>query len=247
MPKIRDLAGQRFERLTVICQDERVGRYVSWKCVCDCGNIVRRVLSHNLIDKHTKSCGCLHDELVSERNRRPIRYYIDGDTAVCTTYSGVMFYVDSEDINRVKVIGWSLGTGGYLYGGIPGTRKKVRLHRYILNVSDDVNCIDHIDKNKLNNRKNNLRICSTKENARNSREKEENKSGFSGVSRCKDSNKWRARIVVDGKEISLGRYEKYEEAVLARFYGEKKYYGDFAPHTEQDVAFAIKKHEEEMG
>ena len=95
----------------------------------------------------------------------------------------------------------------------------------------------------MNNRKENLRICTPQENARNSSEKSTNTSGFSGVSYSKQSNKWRARITVSGKEVLLGRYKDFEQAVWARYEGEQKYFGEFAPHTEQDVINAIQEHE----
>ena len=49
--------------------------------------------------------------------------------------------------------------------------------------------------------------------------------------------------MVDGKEISLGYYDDYGRAVKARWEGEQKYFGEFAPHTEQDVINAIREHE----
>lgn len=59
----KDLAGQKFGRLTVIKPtEERYRRCVVWECVCDCGNICYKPSSH--IGKHTFSCGCLHKQVV---------------------------------------------------------------------------------------------------------------------------------------------------------------------------------------
>ena len=57
MRKRVDMAGQRFDRLTVICFDHRDSGDSLWRCRCDCGNevVVRR---KNLLSGLTKSCGC---------------------------------------------------------------------------------------------------------------------------------------------------------------------------------------------
>lgn len=59
MSKLKDLTGQRFDRLTVLerAENSKQGR-VSWRCRCMCGNVVT-VLSTNLRTGHTRSCGCL--------------------------------------------------------------------------------------------------------------------------------------------------------------------------------------------
>ena len=73
MRKRIDLSGQRFSRLTVV---EIIGRYKNgdgiWKCVCDCGKTVN-VLSGNLKQKNTKSCGCFHSE-ISSNTYKSINY-----------------------------------------------------------------------------------------------------------------------------------------------------------------------------
>jgi len=61
MSKLKDLTGQKFGRLTVIERVENKGRYVAWKCRCDCGNEVI-VRGDVLKCGRTKSCGCLHNE-----------------------------------------------------------------------------------------------------------------------------------------------------------------------------------------
>ena len=62
-----DLAGQRFGKLTVICKAglDNAGHLI-WRCRCDCGSNAN-VLATNLIQGYTKSCGCLHSEICSER------------------------------------------------------------------------------------------------------------------------------------------------------------------------------------
>lgn len=72
MPKLIDLTGQRFGRLTVVSRADDVftsggNRKVTWMCICDCGKRVV-VLSANLRNGHTKSCGCISAEILQKRN-----------------------------------------------------------------------------------------------------------------------------------------------------------------------------------
>ena len=89
--------------------------------------------------------------------------------------------------------------------------------------------IDHIDRNKLNNRKNNLRVTNDYGNARNTSLAKNNTSGIIGVSFVSDRNKWVAQITVNYQNISLGRYINKEDAIVARLKAEKEYFGEFAP------------------
>lgn len=61
--------GERFGRLTVVKRATDVGvKPVKWECLCDCGNIVE-VGTYSLKSGATKSCGCLHKQKLSDRNR----------------------------------------------------------------------------------------------------------------------------------------------------------------------------------
>jgi hypothetical protein len=67
--KFIDLTGKRFGRLTVIAKTENIGRKVAWLCRCDCG-INKVILSTNLIDGKTTSCGCFRNDRTSETNTK---------------------------------------------------------------------------------------------------------------------------------------------------------------------------------
>lgn len=66
MPKVKDLVGQKFGRLTVLSRDENTkdGK-ATWFCVCDCGNTAT-VNGYCLRSGHTRSCGCYNKERISE-------------------------------------------------------------------------------------------------------------------------------------------------------------------------------------
>ena len=94
---------------------------------------------------------------------------------------------------------------------------------------DNDNVIDHINRDRLDNRKNNLRIATHQQNTINRSVQSNNISNIPGVSWRKDRNKWRAYIAVNKKQISLGMFKTKEEAIKARKEGEIKYFGEFAP------------------
>lgn len=65
MPALKDLTGQRFGRLTVLRRGGTTkNRTAAWICKCDCGN-ERSICGASLRRGHSKSCGCLRDEIVS--------------------------------------------------------------------------------------------------------------------------------------------------------------------------------------
>ncbi len=92
---------------------------------------------------------------------------------------------------------------------------------------DNKRCVDHIDRNKLNNHVNNLRFATDSENGSNRTIGSNNTSGIVGVYFCKDRNKWRAVIKKDGKKIHLGYFESKEEAIEARSKAEETYFKEF--------------------
>lgn len=103
--------------------------------------------------------------------------------------------------------------------------KRYKAHRLVFLYIDGYlpeNGIDHIDRNKINNRYNNLREASKTCNSRNCNISKINKSGITGVSWYKRSNKWRSEINIP-KKIRLGYFDNIIDAVRARWEAEIKY------------------------
>lgn len=88
---------------------------------------------------------------------------------------------------------------------------------------------DHKNLNKLDNRRENLRKTTVKENNQNKPLYKNNTSGFTGVSFNKATNKWLATIRKDGKPVALGSFENKKDAIITRLKAEKEIYGDYAP------------------
>lgn len=110
-----------------------------------------------------------------------------------------------------------IGAHGYLIGVI--NQRGVRAHRVVWALVYGEwprGEVDHIDGNKTNNTLSNLRVVSHAVNQRNQRRPSHNSSGVIGVSWHKDKKRWCAHIKREGRQVALGSYRQFEEAVVAR-------------------------------
>lgn len=113
---------------------------------------------------------------------------------------------------------------GYVCVGIKGKLYQAHVIVWLIyNGKMPDNEIDHIDGDKLNNDISNLRDVTRSENMRNIKRGIRNKSGTIGVHWDKDAEKWRAKLVVEGKMIHLGRFSNIEDAIKARKEAEVKH------------------------
>lgn len=103
------------------------------------------------------------------------------------------------------------------YGQVSIDGKKYKTHRLIwlmVHGSFPEHEIDHIDRDKMNNRIRNLRSVTAAENKHNTGLRRNNSSGYLGVSYHRQTNNYRAQIHVKGKSITLGYFDTAEEAFL---------------------------------
>lgn len=141
--------------------------------------------------------------------------------------------VDSEDFKHLNQWKWHVNaSGGYVVRGehINGIYKSIRMHRLIMNTPKELQ-VDHINGNKIDNRKINLRNCNNQQNASNIPKRTLNKSGYKGVcyfSHGKRIKRWLARIKVNYKTYRLGYFLTKEQAALAYDDAAKKHFGEFA-------------------
>ena len=110
-----------------------------------------------------------------------------------------------------------IGNHGYFSGSILNIGFTAHRVIWAMQVGEwPTHDIDHIDGDRQNNRWQNLRDVTHAVNLRNAAGKSNNKSGATGVNWRADKGKWRARIMVDGKDVSLGHFDSFDEAVAVR-------------------------------
>lgn len=144
--------------------------------------------------------------------------------------------IDDSDYIAVSKYKWHYMTIGYAARDIhisyingKQTKKKQTMHRFLLEMIDSKIGLDHINHNKLDNRRNNLRICSQGANIQNASLRKDNKTGYKGITILKNrAKKYWARISKDNKQKSIGCFYTIEEAANAYNDEAKKLYGKFA-------------------
>lgn len=156
------------------------------------------------------------------------KYSKGKDYATGITSKGVTFKFSNSDWDVVTKHSWTTNKANYLVATI--NQKTVRLSRFLMKPHQNM-VVDHINGDVLDNRRENLRITTQKNNSRNSTVAINNTSGFTGVKIIHlrgGKTRYRARITVNRKEIGLGTYDTIDEAVLARKKGEVKYFGKYS-------------------
>lgn len=234
-----DLTGQKFGKLTVVKRaDDKVykngDRRTRWHCVCDCGcdkDII--VLAKLLKNNHTTSCGCTRSERVSQFNKntksKPNKCEIVGNIAVMYTSKGEQFYIDAEDLPKVKPYTWYFSTDGYVVSTATTQKQSIRLQRIITDCPND-KMVDHIAGSNylFDNRKCNLRIVTASQNQMNRKLSSNNTSGCHGVKWDKQCKKWRALITINGRCLNLGLFDELDDCIKARKEAEKEYFGEYS-------------------
>jgi hypothetical protein len=150
---------------------------------------------------------------------------------------GKVALVDDEDFDKLVAFGkWCVNSYGYAvktkkHKNTNGkwATKVFFMHRLIMGLSlGDGVVVDHINNEKLDCRRCNLRLCSVAENNRNVGLRKDNTSFYKGVSFDKARGKFQARIMFENKIIYLGRFKDPKEAAVAYNAAALKYFGEFA-------------------
>ena len=145
---------------------------------------------------------------------------------------GKVTVVDDEDYAYLSQWKWCAAKCRHIYKAARAIRdsKKqytIYMHRVIM-LAPRLIEVDHIDGDGLNNLRSNLRLCSDKENARNSKLPSTNTSGFKGVSYVRYRDEYRVRIGVDGIYHHLGYFKDPILAAQTYDMAAEKYFGEFA-------------------
>ncbi len=238
MKKVIDLTGMKLGKLTVMSRAENTiypygGMAVNWNCLCECGRtaIVRGA---HLKSGHHVGCGhCMHsdgenykrnynkmnettDKLIKNEHK-----VINNTVEVMFSNSDKVMTCDLEDWEELKFRKWTVNGDGYANARFKEQKTSLFFHRVVMNCPRGL-IVDHINGNRLDNRKCNLRIVTITENNHNKATNSNNTSGTPGV--YAKRGKWISGIGVNGKYIRLGCHDCYEGAVQARKEAEKKYW-----------------------
>jgi hypothetical protein len=172
--------------------------------------------------------------MIKSRNRgpqkhklRPIR--IEGDIAFIQLSKGMEATVDAADLPLVEMYSWHMDNG-YAKTQVrqpDGKQKKLMMHRVIAGTPDGMET-DHINGNRVDNRRANLRNATPAQNQYNKGLQRNNKSGYKGVSFDKKAGKWSARIKFNMKKFHIGFYDTPESASAAYRNAALRMHGEFS-------------------
>ena len=162
-------------------------------------------------------------------NRAKNKYEFKDNVCIGYTSSGKTFIFDKFNYDKVSQHIWHISKFGYVISQITlnnGKQERFSMHRLLTECPSD-KIVDHINRNKADNRISNLRICSRRENAFNVSTQKRNKLGAKGVS-LTHCGTYQAQIQIDGKQKYLGSYKTIKEASDAYDVAAKEYFGEFA-------------------
>ena len=207
------IIGKKYGKLTVEerIPEKRNGRWY-YRCRCECGKETE-VERSNLIRGLVSTCGnCVH----IEREGEHYRYYC---------HSQGSFIFDEEDYDLVASERWNISHFGYVTRKIGN--KTVWLTHALLGVDDGV-IVDHINGDRLDNRRANLREATPSQNLRNQCLRSDNKTGYKGVYFNNHHKKYLAEIRSHGVKTYIGLFDNPVDAALAYDEAARVIHGEFA-------------------
>lgn len=151
------------------------------------------------------------------------------DTELIILTSGGVAIIDAEDYDSLNIYKWHMDVDGYARRSvnIGGKRTKTILMHRAINQTPKSKITDHINGDRLDNRKGNLRTATSSQNIAHRIKPTRNKCGYFGVS--KKDNRWQADgRDKDGKTKYLGLFKTPTEAARARDVHVKELHGEFA-------------------
>ena len=136
--------------------------------------------------------------------------------------------ISDEDFEEISKYRWYLHPDLWnKYVNMKKDKKTVYLHRFLMNAKKG-QFVDHINGDGLDNRRENLRLCTNAQNGMNRKMQKNNVSGFRGVYSRNNGTRWEAQIYLKSKRIYLGNFDSAEKAAHIYDLAALKYHGEFA-------------------
>lgn len=242
-----NLIGENFGDLTVINFDHKENSHSYWKCKCKCGryDVINVTKLKTGVKIKCKKCieeekQIIRKETFKENDknkeikdkiimRKKYNNFYIHDNIVTIDDELI---IDLKDLEKVKSINraWYKNNSGYWL--VTKNNEDIFLHRFLMDLpiryDNETKLIaDHINGNRSDNRRSNLRVIKKAINPINCKIYSNNTSGHKGVSWCERLNKWQTSININNKSIYLGVYTDFNKAVKIREQAEEKYFGEF--------------------
>ena len=155
-------------------------------------------------------------------------------TLISLTNSPAEALIDSSDLHIVSQHNWRISTKGYAVTSVQGSQ--TQMHRLLLQPPPDMQ-VDHINRNRLDNRRQNLRVVTHQQNCMNRGAL--SASGIKGVGYHRQQGVWQAYIAMDGKQRYLGKYRTALEAAKAYNTAASELFGEHAVLNDHDEVLAL--------
>lgn len=140
-------------------------------------------------------------------------------------YKKYFALIDDEDFERVNQHNWcTRKRGNTTYATTKINGKATQMHAFITGFEMS----DHINGNGLDNQRSNLRECTYQQNAMNQKPQKGGTSQYKGVSWDSRDKKWRAGIMLSGRQTHLGYFLYEHNAALAYNFAAIKHFGEYA-------------------
>ena len=200
------------------------------KQVCQAKGCDRKYCAKGYCAKHYYQMH-RYGKILSRTRNTPNEFVFEGDICKIKLYNKkyeeiAEAIIDKKDFILIKDKKWCLLSCGYAATG--SGKKQQRLHWMIIGKPIYPYRTDHKDQNKLNNRKDNLRHCTSSQNEMNKNLRKDNTSGYKGVYRHKGVQAWRAFLGYHRKQIHLGCYQTKEKAAEAYNEAALRFFGEYA-------------------
>ncbi len=221
--RCRQCAGRRYTAMMQDKRKEMVGQTVNGFRIIDiapsgtgaakfvvecviCGNRSVKTISAMKYKKGERCEACPPD----------YHFEVIGDYAVGQLDDGTVFKIDPEDIPLVQPFHWYVNAGGYLFRRDAATREPYRMHRVVMGLSAGDNLVvDHLNHDKLDNRKCNLSVGTQADNCLNNIKRASNTVGYVGIHVSRSGNTFTSFIEKSGKAYELIRTSSIEDAAQA--------------------------------